>query len=339
MISNFPKIIKSLLKGLAKDDYPKLTSFLFVSCWLSFVMDQSQCSMRDLFKRLNIRGIDVDISTFSKASKHRDPRIFHNLLVSLKNRLRKKRASQEKALILFPLDSTIISLTSKLLWQKGYHQVKLFSGINLFTAEPDGILIHFGQGHDSKYGDQTIAATPENGVSIMDRGFCKLSRIERLIESKDSYFLMRIRNDISLKMLDNGNFLAGTGKEKVEIRVVIFSDLESRTEFRFATNLPAGGEARVSNEEIGDFYRNRWQIELLWKFLKMHLKLDRLITKNENGIEIQIYCCLIAYVVLQLVDIPKDFGRKILDKLRYLQAFMCENISYVHWFQKIIFEP
>jgi putative transposase len=150
---------------------------------------------------------------------------------------------------------------------------------------------------------------------------------------------MRIRNDISLQMLENGNFLVGAGKEKVEVRVVIFSDLESGTEFRLATNLPASGEGAVSNEEIGEFYRNRWQIELLWKFLKMHLKLDRLITKNENGIEIQIYCCLIAYIVLQLMDIPKEFGHKILDKLRYLQAFMCEKISYVHWFREIVFEP
>jgi IS4 transposase len=69
----------------------------------------------------------------------------------------------------------------------------------------------------------------------------------------------------------------------------------------------------------------------------MHLKLDRLITKNVNGIQIQIYTCLIAYVLLQLVKIPKEFGDKLLDKLRYLQAFMCENISYVHWLQKLVF--
>jgi putative transposase len=119
----------------------------------------------------------------------------------------------------------------------------------------------------------------------------------------------------------------------------LIQDLEERTEFRLATNLPETGEFGVSNKEIGEFYRNRWQIELLWKFLKMHLKLDRLITKNPNGIEIQIYCCLIAYVMLQLVEIPKEFGSKILDKLRYLQAFMCENISYVHWFRKMVFEP
>ena len=40
----------------------------------------------------------------------------------------------------------------------------------------------------------------------------------------------------------------------------------------------------VSNEEIVEIYVQRWQIELLQKFLKMHLKLDRLMTKNENGI-------------------------------------------------------
>jgi putative transposase len=217
-------------------------------------------------------------------------------------------------------------------------QVKLFSGINLLTAEPGGILIHFGQGHDSKYGEETIAATPKNGVSIMDRGFCKLERIKDLICDRERYFVMRIKNDMSLQMQENGKFLVGRGTKKVECRIINYCDPKERTEFRLATNLPETGEFSANNEEIGDFYRNRWQIELLWKFLKMHLKLDRLITKNINGIEIQIYCCLIAYVILQLVEIPKEFGGKALDKLRYLQAFMCENISYVHWFRKMVFE-
>lgn len=337
MLSNFPSIINKFLGDLPKDDYPVLDTFKFVSCWLSFVMDQSQSSMRDLFKRLNVRGIDMDISTFSKASKNRDPVIFHNLFLRLRSELNKKKNIDPKALVLFPIDSTIISLTSKLLWKEGYHQVKLFSGINLLTAEPGGILIHFGQGHDSKYGEETIAATPKNGVNIMDRGFCKLERIKDLIQDKERYFVLRIKNDMSLQMQENGKFLVGTGAKKVECRIVNYCDLEERTEFRLATNLPETGEFAVTNEEIGEFYRSRWQIELLWKFLKMHLKLDRLITKNINGIEIQIYCCLIGYVVLQLVEIPKEFGNKALDKLRYLQAFMCENISYVHWFRKIVF--
>lgn len=86
----------------------------------------------------------------------------------------------------------------------------------------------------------------------------------------------------------------------------------------------------MSNTEVGEIYRCRWAIETLWKFLKMHLKLDKLMTKNPNGISLQIYSCLIAYIILQLVDISPEIGNKTLDKLRYLQAFMNENISYIH---------
>jgi putative transposase len=134
-------------------------------------------------------------------------------------------------------------------------------------------------------------------------------------------------------MLENGNCKVGKEEREVEIRVVAFCDLEKRKEFRLATNLK---EEEVNHEEIGEIYVKRWQIELLWKFLKMHLKLDRLITKNENGIRIQIYSCLIAYLILQLIEIPKEFGKSLLDKLRYLQACMCQEISYFHWFRKLI---
>jgi putative transposase len=80
--------------------------------------------------------------------------------------------------------------------QRAFHpQVKLFSGINLLTAEPDGILIHFGQGHDSKHGEETIAATPKNGVSVMDRGFFKLERIKDLIQDKERYFVNKLTRD------------------------------------------------------------------------------------------------------------------------------------------------
>jgi IS4 transposase len=283
-----------------------------------------------------MRGIDIDISTFSKASKKRGSDIFYNLFVKLREELKKEKKVNKEDLVLFPLDSTIVTLTSKLMWNQGYGQVKLFSGINSFTNGPDGILIHFGNGHDSKYGETTIEAIPENAVGVMDRGFAKLERIKNLMQLKERYFVIRVKNNMNLELLDNGKAILGTGKDKVEVRVVAFSDLETRSEFRLATNLPEVGDKEVSNDEVADIYKKRWQIELLWKFLKMHLKLDRLITKNVNGITIQIYTCLIAYILLELVEIPKEFGCKMLDKLRYLQAFMCENISYFHWFRKIM---
>jgi putative transposase len=69
---------------------------------------------------------------------------------------------------------------------------------------------------------------------------------------------MRIKNDMSLKMLENGKFLVGTGAKQVECRIVNYCDLEERTESRLATNLPETGEFAISNEEIADFYRSLW---------------------------------------------------------------------------------
>jgi IS4 transposase len=332
-VSNFPKIIKDLLKDLPKNDYPVLNTFLFVSCWLGWVMDQSLVSMRDLLFRLNSRGIEIDISTFSKGSKTRDVEIFEKILKkAIKNLRQKKGINQSKAL--FPLDSTIISLTSKLLWCQGYHQVKLFCGCNDWTNELGGIVIHFGQGHDSKYGEKTIEAIPENGIGVMDRGFSSIERIRKLQQSKNRYFVLRVKNNLTLEILENGNYLIGSKNNQVEGRLVNFCTRESQSEYRLVTNLPI---EEMSDEEVGEVYRHRWGIETLWKFLKMHLKLDKLMTKNVNGITIQIYSCLIVYIILQLIENTPEIGDSILAKLRYIQSFMNEKISYIHWFRRMSF--
>jgi IS4 transposase len=171
----------------------------------------------------------------------------------------------------------------------------------------------------------------------MDRGFSSSERVQTLLKKENQYFVLRIKNNSTLNIKEDGTYEVWSGKLQVQVRLVNFSDLESRTEFRFVTNLPESGELAYTNEEIGEIYRRRWQIELLGKFWKMHLKLSHLITKNTKGIRIQISACLICYFLLQLVEIPSETGKKLLDKLRYLQAFMCEKISYVHWFNELVF--
>lgn len=332
-VSDFPQIIKSLLKDLPKNDYPVLNTFLFTSCWIGFALDKSLVSMRDLLTRVNSRNKQLDISTFSKASKTRDPEVFARLLSTAIAKLN-QHSNRQQEKIFFPLDSTIITLTSKLLWKEGYHQVKLFAGLNKLTSEVGGVVIHFGQGNDSKQGKETIEKIPENGIGIMDRGFCSKERIRELSKIEGKFYVIRIKNNMKIQLLENGNCLLGTERNSVETRIINFCSLENHVEYRLATNL---NEVEFEGEEVGEIYRNRWAIETLWKFLKMHLKLDNLITKNPNGIQIQIYSCLLGYIILHLTEISKEIGNKILDKLRYLQSFMNENISYIHWFRKMSF--
>jgi putative transposase len=180
-----------------------------------------------------------------------------------------------------------------------------------------------------------IDSLPKNGVGVMDRGFAGLEYIKQVSEGQ-KYFVLRISNSWKLEFdNDTGLIRVGTGEKARVYRVINFCDLETKTEYRLVTNLPPEGEMAVADEEVMEIYRCRWGIELLWKFLKMHLKLDKLITKNVNGIAIQIYATLIAYLILQVIEIPQQWGQKLLDKLRYLQACMCQEISYVHWMTKL----
>lgn len=337
IINSFPKIVKSILSLLPKNDYPVLNSRLFFECWLGYALDNSLTSMRDLFKRLNNTGIDVNMSTFSKASSHRSQKPFQKIYDELNKIVNQKHLKKlHNKYAICPIDSTIITLTSKLLWVLEYHQVKLFSSLNLSTGTPEENFINFGQGHDYKFGSKMMSGLPEDAVGVMDRGFAGLKFIEQLVQD-NKYFVLRIKNNWKLEFQEEtGLVKVGSSPDAKAYRVITFCDLETKKVFRLVTNLPATGTAAVSDEEIIEIYRLRWGVELLWKFLKMHLKLDKLITKNVNGITIQIYVSLIAYLILQLISIPKQWGHTLLDKFRYLQACMCQQISYIHWMEDIM---
>ncbi|BAC88813.1 IS4-like element ISGvi3 family transposase [Gloeobacter violaceus] len=334
MLLDFPQLVKTALSSLPNDDFPVLDSRLFFSCWLALVMDKSTVSMRDLFKRVNHTGIPVDISTFSKACKSRSLQIFEQLYQALLVRVRRELPA--KKLHPCPIDSTVVGLTSKLLWAQDYHQVKLLTCLEHGSGATEGSLINFGYDHDSNFVNDMLEAIPENGVGIFDRGFAGLEYLKNA-QASSKYFLMRIPSNYKLTFEGNaGQMRVGTGKESGVYRVVNFCDIENRAEYRLVTNLPAEGEWLVRDEEVMELYRQRWQIELLWKFLKMHLKLKRLMTKNENGIRMQLYITLIAHLLLELVSVPKIWGSQRLDKLRYLQCCMCQEISYVHWLGKLL---
>jgi len=93
-LNSFPGIIKFLLKDLSTNDYPVLNSRLFCSIWFTGILDKGINSLRDLFYQLNHAGIKVDLSTFSKANKTRDPQmhLYHKLLYYIEEAHPEKRS-------------------------------------------------------------------------------------------------------------------------------------------------------------------------------------------------------------------------------------------------------
>lgn len=77
--------------------------------------------------------------------------------------------------------------------------------------------------------------------------------------------------------------------EKVHRRLVTYYDSESQRTFQFITS-----NKRLSALKIAMLYKQRWQIEMLFKRLKQNMPLEYFLGENENAIKIQIWCSLIA---------------------------------------------
>lgn len=82
----------------------------------------------------------------------------------------------------------------------------------------------------------------------------------------------------------------------VPLRRVVFYDEEQDREFVFLTN-NFESPALI----VAELYRNRWQVELFFKWLKQHLKIKKFWGTTENAVRIQIYCAIITYCLVLLV--------------------------------------
>ena len=147
-----------------------------------------------LNKRINHTGFEVDIS-FSRANTHRSQEPFRKIYDQL-NQLVPKEAHKKlhNKYAICPIYSTIITLTSKLLWILGYHQVKLFSAFYLATGSPDDNIINFGNAHDYKFGSPLMSKLQKNAVGVMELGFAGLKFIPELVQD-NKYFVWRLKNN------------------------------------------------------------------------------------------------------------------------------------------------
>ena len=89
----------------------------------------------------------------------------------------------------------------------------------------------------------------------------------------------------------------GSAESKLKLRKVRFYDRELKREFEFLTNL-----FDIRPDLIAALYKLRWQIELLFKQLKQNFPLKYFLGDNENAIKVQIYCTLIANLLMTVIQ-------------------------------------
>ena len=158
-------------------------------------------------------------------------------------------------------------------------------------------------------------AAIENGMTLVfDKGYCSYHWWSE-IHDKSAFFVTRLKTNARVQKLKKRALTAderqGCGfivTEDVEIKLIYMRnpklDLPVR---RIRVKRESGGYLTlITNDmkrtavEVANLYKARWQIELLFRWIKQHLNLKTFLGRSENAIKLQIYAAMIAYLLLQL---------------------------------------
>jgi hypothetical protein len=304
-----------------------------LNCWNQFVQLffgqlTSLNSLRDICtclkahtKKLYHLGIkqNVNQSTLSRANEKRDWRIFADFGEYLIKMVRPLYASNLIPNVdiendVFALDSTTISLSIKLFsWAGGKYSrgaIKVHTMLDLRGSIPTFIFITDGKYNDGNILDEIIPLS--NAIYLMDRAYIDFAALYK-IHNAGAYFVTRalvsqdylvtecnfnineqtgLRSDKTIKL--NGPKSKRLYPEK--LRIVEYYDDEKDMIFVFLTN-----NFEVSALEIAHLYRNRWQIEVFFKWIKQNLTIKTLWGHSENAVNVHIWVAICTYLIVALV--------------------------------------
>ena len=261
----------------------------------------------------------VSHTTLSRANEKRDWQIFSDFgyyLIELVRPLYKNSVVPHLSIEneLFALDSTTISCSINLLiWAEGKYSrgaIKMHTLLDLRGSIPSFILITDGKCHDSNILDE-ITPVPE-AIYVMDKAYVDFKALYR-INILESYFVTRAKATLKYTIIEqNFNIDESTGlrADKIieltivkskklypeRLRLIEYYDIEKDNYLIFMTN-----NFEVSALEVSYIYKNRWQIETFFKWIKQNLVIKKLWGHSQNAVKIHIWTAICTYLIVAYV--------------------------------------
>ena len=272
-------------------------------------------SRRRLLYRSGIRG-EVKRCNLAYANEHRDWRLFANVAAVLMRQARRLYQDQPADLglegDLFALDATLIELSLALFpwarWQQTHAALKLNVLLDLRGDLPAFVSLHEGNRHEVKALDEIPVYA--GSYYVMDRGFLDFERLARL-DQAEAWFVIRAKSNLDFYVVQSRPVDRAIGlrcdqtirlrgclskhRYPGPLRRIRFYDAESDLSLVFLTNnfeLPA--------LTVASIYRERWQIELFFRWIKQHLRLRGFFSTNPNGVRVQIWSAISAYLLVAI---------------------------------------
>ena len=310
--------------------------------WRESLRDIEVCLTANQAKlfHMGMKGVPAR-STLSDALNLRDWRIYYALAMRLIQRARSLYAKDSLNIDLdatvYALDATTIDLCLSLFdwapFRTAKAAVKMHTLLDLRGSIPAFIHISDGKMHEVNVLD--ILAVEAGAFYVMDRGYLDFARLYKMHQA-GAFFVTRAKRGMDARRVYSTPTDRDTGvicdqrialngfyisKDYPEyLRRIRFKDPESGKTLVFLTNntsLPA--------LTIAALYKNRWQVELFFKWIKQHLRIKRFLGTSENAVKTQIWCAVSTYVLIAIVKKELHLDASLYTLLQILSVSVFEK--------------
>jgi hypothetical protein len=300
--------------------------------------------------RLSQLGIQIPAkSTLAYANRHRDWRLYEQVFQSLYGFCVKNLGMKTKFKFKNPLlsiDSTHIGLCSEMFpWatysrQKG--ALKLHFTLDHAGYLPSAMVITTG-----KYSELIVARRQrwQAGTIVMfDRGFIDFSWFHRLT-GQGVWFITRVKTDMRYEIVESRKIENGTDetvrltsrssrrKHPGLLRVVTL-EKDHGERFQFLTN-----NTTLAASTIAAAYKDRWEIENFFRFLKQNLKIKSFLSTSPNAVWTQIWTAVIAMLLLRYIQLKSKVNWGFSNLLYFLRMNLFVYRDLWEWLEKPFVPP
>lgn len=328
------------------------------TCWHQFVclvfgQLTHRKSLRDIVLCLNAwedslyhLGITngVKRSTLSEANEKRSWKIYYDLAQHLLKRARKLYKESNVSTLeleeeVYAVDSSTIDLCMSVYKWAHFRStksgIKLHTSINVKTEIPDFVCITEAKLHDVNIID--LIEIKQNAIYIFDRAYLDYKRL-KLIDDHEATFVIRAKTNIKYRRVTSAKIKKGRAvrcDQTIKLKGVVSSKrypkklrrikyfvLDLNRTFVFLTN-----NFTLEAEIIAELYKNRWRVEIFFKWMKQNLSIKKFWGESENAVRIQIWVGICTYSMVAIMKKNMKIEKSMYETLQILSLAPFDKTS------------
>ncbi len=299
----------------------------------------------------------VSRSTLAEANENRDWRIYADFAqVLIREARRLYKQDNEFALnidnMVYALDSSTIDLCLSLFpwakFRKAKGAVKMHTLLDLRGSIPTFIHLTDGLCHDVNVLDHIIIEP--GAIYVMDKGYVDYFRFYSQIHQQRGFFVTRAKDNMAARRVYSRKVDKTTGliyDQSVKLtgfyikkdypdylRRIKYRDEETGKIYVFLTN-----NFELSALLIAQLYKERWKIELFFKWIKQHLRIKSFYGTSRNAVYCQIWIAICMYLLVAILKKRLKLEHSLYTLLQIFSLTLFEKVTINELFTNSIYKP